>query len=118
MTPLPDCMAIGDSTATCAIHFSGRGNYISDNHIAATTEAFEQADAMGFCFSMQVTALLGADQLESLDVITVRKAKPTSLPSSYKIATIKKQNKSHSKHCEYRLSGFFKEEVTCHNNCI
>ena len=54
MTPLPDCMAIGDSTATCAIHFSGRGNYISDNHIAATTEAFEQADAMGFCFSMQV----------------------------------------------------------------
>ena len=58
--------------APVIIHIvSGRGNYISDNHIVAITEAFEQADAMGSCFSMQVTALLGADKLEPLDVTTV-----------------------------------------------
>jgi len=51
---------------------SGKGNYISDNHIVATTEASEdQAGATVSCFSAQVEALLTIDNLEALDVTTV-----------------------------------------------
>lgn len=51
---------------------SGKGNYMSDNHIVATTEASEaQAGAAGSCFAAQVGALLTTDKLEALDVTTV-----------------------------------------------
>jgi hypothetical protein len=51
---------------------SGKGNYISDNHIVATTEASEtQSAAADSCFAAQVGALLTTDKLEALDVITV-----------------------------------------------
>lgn len=51
---------------------SGKENYISDNHIVATTEASEAwAVATGSCFSTQVGALLATDKLKALDVITV-----------------------------------------------
>jgi len=51
---------------------SGKGNYISSNHIVATTEVSEtQAVATGSCFSVQVGALLNTDKLEALDVTTV-----------------------------------------------
>lgn len=51
---------------------SGTGNYISNNHIVATTEApGAQAGEADSCFSAQVDALLAASQLETLDVITV-----------------------------------------------
>lgn len=51
---------------------SGKGNYISDNHIVATTEASEaQEGATGSCFAAQVSALLTTDKLEALDVTTV-----------------------------------------------
>lgn len=51
---------------------SGKGNYISDNHIVATTEVTDkQAAAAGSCFDAQVGALLTTDKLEALDVITV-----------------------------------------------
>lgn len=51
---------------------SGKGNYISDNHIVATTEVTdEQAAATASCFDAQVGALLTTDKLEALDVITV-----------------------------------------------
>lgn len=51
---------------------SGRGNYISNNHIVANTEISEaRAAAKGSCFSVQVGALLEADKLEALDVTTV-----------------------------------------------
>lgn len=51
---------------------SGRENYISNNHIVATTEVSEAhtvtADS---CFTAQVGALLAKDHLRTLDVITV-----------------------------------------------
>lgn len=66
---------------------SGRGNYISGNHIVANTEMAIEPDgkeSSGFfaaaegavsqkdsCFSMQVDALLAVKELETLDVITV-----------------------------------------------
>lgn len=51
---------------------SGTGNYISGNHIIATTEAeMELAQASSSCFSAQVNALTSTDTLVSLDVITV-----------------------------------------------
>ena len=51
---------------------SGKGNYISDNHIIATTETSEaQAVVTGSCFSRQVGALLTADKLVTLTVTTV-----------------------------------------------
>ena len=67
---------------------SGKGNYISDNHIVATTEGPEvqtaetqegqdtqipgtQAPEAGSCFSAQVGALLTAGELRELEVITV-----------------------------------------------
>lgn len=51
---------------------SGQGNYISNNHIVATSKATALQDGDGeSCFSAQVGALLTADQLESLEVIAV-----------------------------------------------
>ena len=59
---------------------SGKGNYISDNHIVATTEGPEvqaaegpeaQTPEAGSCFSAQVGALLTAGELQELEVITV-----------------------------------------------
>jgi hypothetical protein len=51
---------------------SGKGNYIANNHIVATTEASEaQAAPNSACFSTQVGALLSIDKLEALDVTTV-----------------------------------------------
>ncbi|MCW7606400.1 MULTISPECIES: NosD domain-containing protein [Serratia] len=51
---------------------SGQRNYISDNHIVATTEASSiPASATGSCFSTQVSALLATDGLTELDVTTV-----------------------------------------------
>ena len=51
---------------------SGKGNYISDNHIVATTEvADEQTKASDSCFSAQVDALTTTDKLVALDVTAV-----------------------------------------------
>ena len=51
---------------------SGKGNYISSNHIVATTESSKmQAVTTDSCFAAQVGALLNTDKLEALDVITV-----------------------------------------------
>ncbi len=52
---------------------SGKGNYISNNHIVATTEPDEeQATSASACFSTQVGALLSIDRLEALEVVTVQ----------------------------------------------
>lgn len=51
---------------------SGKGNYISNNHIVASTETSEaQEKAIDSCFSAQVGSLLSTDNLDALDVITV-----------------------------------------------
>lgn len=51
---------------------SGKGNYIANNHIVATTEVSEvQAAPNSACFSTQVEALLSIDKLEALNVTTV-----------------------------------------------
>lgn len=51
---------------------SGRGNYIANNHIVATTEASEINDAPNSaCFSTQVGALLSTQNLAPLDVVAV-----------------------------------------------
>lgn len=51
---------------------SGRGNYISQNHIIATTETSEsQTMTADSCFTAQVGALLATDHLRILEVITV-----------------------------------------------
>ena len=51
---------------------SGMGNYISSNHIVATTEASsEQTEASDSCFSAQVDALTTTDQRVPLEVIAV-----------------------------------------------
>ena len=51
---------------------SGRGNYVANNHIVATTEAAVTNDAPNSaCFSTQVGALLSTDKLVPLDVIAV-----------------------------------------------
>ncbi|WP_077610288.1 NosD domain-containing protein [Clostridium sp. Marseille-P2415] len=61
-----------DATPVIIHVVSGNGNYISDNHIVATTEASEaQAVETGSCFSAQVGALLTTDKLETLAVTTV-----------------------------------------------
>lgn len=60
-------------TENYRIHIvSGKGNYISDNHIVATTEATdEQTKASDSCFSAQVDALTTTDKLVALDVTAV-----------------------------------------------
>lgn len=51
---------------------AGRGNYISNNHIVATTEAAKtQSAGDGSCFSAQVGALLTTEELAALDVTAV-----------------------------------------------
>ena len=51
---------------------SGRGNYIANNHIVATTEASAVNDAPNSaCFSTQVEALLPTERLISLEVINI-----------------------------------------------
>lgn len=51
---------------------SGSGNYIANNHIAATTEVAEMNDAPNSaCFSTQVGALLSTDNSTSLEVTAV-----------------------------------------------
>lgn len=51
---------------------SGKGNYISGNHIVATTEREnEQTEASSSCFSAQVEALTSTNKLDVLDVTTV-----------------------------------------------
>lgn len=51
---------------------SGKGNYISDNHIVANAEKSENPEEKeGTCFSMQVDALLTVRELETLDVTNV-----------------------------------------------
>ncbi|ELE1962276.1 hypothetical protein RDG74_003986 [Vibrio vulnificus] len=52
---------------------AGKGNYVSNNHIVATTEPAEEPDAQASaCFSTQVGALLSTDKLERLKVTTVK----------------------------------------------
>ncbi|PWW10649.1 NosD domain-containing protein [Mangrovibacter plantisponsor] len=52
---------------------SGSGNYLSDNHIVATTEAANaQQIAKQSCFDTQVRALLTVDTLMPLDVTMVQ----------------------------------------------
>ena len=51
---------------------SGKGNYISNNHIVASAGEAEQPDAeTDSCFARQVDALLTVKELEELEVITV-----------------------------------------------
>lgn len=52
---------------------SGEGNYISDNHIVATTEVSPaESAATESCFSTQVSALLATKGLVALEVIAVQ----------------------------------------------
>jgi len=52
---------------------SGSGNYISNNHIVATTEMSQVKDAPNSaCFLTQVGALLSTDNLKALEVTAVR----------------------------------------------
>ena len=51
---------------------SGKGNYVSNNHISATTEAAGMhTEASDSCFSAQVNALTSTDRLIALDVTAV-----------------------------------------------
>ena len=51
---------------------SGKGNYISNNHIVASSGEADQPDAeTDSCFARQVDALLTVRELEELAVITV-----------------------------------------------
>ncbi|MDX0018760.1 right-handed parallel beta-helix repeat-containing protein [Sinorhizobium meliloti] len=51
---------------------SGRGNYIANNHIVATTETSQNNDApASACFSTQVGALLSTNNLKALQVTAV-----------------------------------------------
>jgi hypothetical protein len=51
---------------------SGQGNYISNNHVVATTEsAQEKAATTDSCFAAQVEALLAISKLETLAIIAV-----------------------------------------------
>lgn len=52
---------------------AGKGNYISSNHIVATTEIKRaSSDAVASCFVTQVEALLSIDRLTDLDVLAVK----------------------------------------------
>ena len=51
---------------------SGSGNYIANNHVVATTDDAEPAEAPNSaCFATQVGALLSTQNLRALDVTTV-----------------------------------------------
>ena len=52
---------------------SGRGNYVANNHIVATTETSEMGDAPNSeCFSTQVEAIISTEGLTGLDVTAVK----------------------------------------------
>ncbi|HEY9011022.1 MAG TPA: NosD domain-containing protein, partial [Devosia sp.] len=52
---------------------SGRGNYIANNHVVATTEAARASDALNSdCFATQVEAILSTRNLSALEVIAVK----------------------------------------------
>ena len=52
---------------------SGRGNYVANNHIVATTEASKAGDAPNSeCFSTQVEAIISTRGLTDLDVTAVQ----------------------------------------------
>ena len=52
---------------------SGRGNYVANNHIVATTETAPAHEAPNSaCFSTQVEALLSTTNLLALDVIAIK----------------------------------------------
>ena len=51
---------------------TGKGNYIANNHIVATTEASEKNEAENSaCFATQVGALLSTDKLKNLEVTAI-----------------------------------------------
>ena len=51
---------------------SGKGNFISNNHIVAMTEAEgEETEASDSCFSAQVDALTTTDRLVEIDITAV-----------------------------------------------
>ena len=51
----------------------GRGNYVANNHIVATTETSKLGDAPNSeCFSTQVAAMISTEGLTSLDVTAVQ----------------------------------------------
>ncbi|MBZ9939237.1 right-handed parallel beta-helix repeat-containing protein [Mesorhizobium sp. BR1-1-16] len=52
---------------------SGRGNYVANNHIVATTEAAQASDPLNSdCFATQVEAILSTRNLAALEVIAVQ----------------------------------------------
>ncbi|MBN9362505.1 MULTISPECIES: NosD domain-containing protein [unclassified Devosia] len=52
---------------------SGRGNYVANNHIVATTESSQASDAPSSdCFATQVEAILATRNLTALEVIAVK----------------------------------------------
>lgn len=52
---------------------SGRGNYLANNHIVATTETSGTDDALNSeCFSTQVAAMISTAGLTSLDITAVK----------------------------------------------
>ena len=52
---------------------SGKGNYVANNHIVATTESSHASDAPNSeCFATQVEAILATNNLTALDVIAVK----------------------------------------------
>lgn len=53
---------------------AGKGNYLANNHIVATTEASAaqaQPSEEDACFAAQVSALLTTDRLKALDAVAV-----------------------------------------------
>lgn len=52
---------------------SGKGNYVANNHIVATTESAHESDAPNSeCFATQVEAILATGNLTGLEVIAVK----------------------------------------------
>ena len=60
-------------TKPVIIHIvAGKGNYVSNNHIVATTEVLDgDIETSEACFAAQVDALTSTDKLVNLDVINV-----------------------------------------------
>ena len=59
---------------------SGRGNYVANNHIVATTETPDMGDAPNSeCFSTQVAAIISTEGLTSLDVTAVKVEQESTL---------------------------------------
>jgi len=64
---------VPEGTIPVIIHIvSGNGNYVSSNHIVATTESSEvSANKVSSCFSTQVANLMVGEKTEALEVVTV-----------------------------------------------